>query len=187
KLMAERSPEEIAAALIQAHRARLPQPEDLLASDAPPPSGPRPGFEGSAWFRLNVGRRQNADARWILPLLCRRGHVSRADIGAIRLAANETLFEIAGPAAAKFLAAVRRTAEQDDEVEITPVDGSPRDEARTARRQDRSGNDRSTSGKPLHRAKPAPHRGQPGLRGENAAGGKPFRKKGPWKGGKPRG
>jgi ATP-dependent RNA helicase DeaD len=34
---------------------------------------------------MNIGRRQNADPRWILPLLCRRGHITRNDIGAIRI------------------------------------------------------------------------------------------------------
>jgi ATP-dependent RNA helicase DeaD len=130
RLLAERSAEDIAVALVQAHRAKLPQPEELLASDGPPQRGPRPGFEGSAWFRLDVGRRQNADPRWILPLLCRRGHVSRTDIGAIRITAGETLFEVSGTVAAAFLVAVRRTAESDGDVEITPVDGKPRDEAR---------------------------------------------------------
>jgi ATP-dependent RNA helicase DeaD len=162
RLLAERSPEEIAAALVHAHRARLPEPEELLASDAPPPRGPRPGFEGSAWFRLNVGRSQNADPRWVLPLLCRRGHVSRSEIGAIRLAASETLFEVAGPAAARFLDAVRRTAEADDGVEIVPVDGAPRDEARAVRREHRP---------PAARSGP---------------GAKPFRKQGPWKGRPPK-
>jgi ATP-dependent RNA helicase DeaD len=137
RILAERSPREIALALVQAHRARMPEPEDLLASEAPPPRGPREGFEGSAWFRLNVGRRQNADPRWILPLLCRRGHVGRSDIGAIRMAANETLFEVAGPAASRFLDAVRRTATEDDGVEIVPVDGAPRDGSRRARREHR--------------------------------------------------
>jgi ATP-dependent RNA helicase DeaD len=139
QVLAKRSPEEIAAALVQIHRAALPEPEELLAQDAPPPRGePRPGFEGSAWFRLNVGRRQNADPRWILPLLCRRGHISRGEIGAIRLAANETLFEIARSSADRFLAAVRRTAgEEDDGVEIAPVEGQPREAARHNRREHR--------------------------------------------------
>jgi ATP-dependent RNA helicase DeaD len=178
RLLTERSPEDIAAALVHAHRARLPEPEELLASDAPPPRGPRPGFEGSAWFRLNVGRRQNADARWILPLLCRRGHVSRSDIGAIRLAATETLFEVAGPAAARFLEAVRRTAGEDDGVEITPVDGAPRDEARAARREHQAPAGGSAPGKPPYRAKPAPRP----CGGDGSPAAKPFRKKGPWKG-----
>ncbi len=130
RLLTERSAEDIAVALVQAHRSRLPQPEELLAAEASAPQrGPRPGFEGSSWFRLNVGRRQNADPRWILPLLCRRGHVSRTDIGAIRLTADETLFEIAGPMAARFLDAVKRTAEEDPDVEIVAIEGKPRDEA----------------------------------------------------------
>jgi ATP-dependent RNA helicase DeaD len=137
RLMAERTPEEIAASLVQTHRAMMPEPEELLASDGPPaPRAPREGFEGSAWFRVNVGHRQNADARWILPLLCRRGHVSRAEIGAIRIAQNETMFEVPQAIAARFLAAVRRTAsEGDDDVEIVAVEGKPREAARQNRRE----------------------------------------------------
>lgn len=140
RLLAERSPEELAAALVHAHRARLPEPEELIADgDRQEQRGPRPGFEGSAWFRLNVGRRQNADPRWILPLLCRRGHVSRTEIGAIRIAANETLFEVAGHLAARFAEAVRRTAGGDDEVEIVPADGGPREQSRQNRRDNAGG------------------------------------------------
>ena len=150
KLLAESTPQDIAMALVQAHRARMPQPEELLVTDAPPPRGPRAGFEGSQWFRLNVGRRQNADPRWILPLLCRRGHVSRQDIGAIRLTANETLFEIAAPAAVRFLEAVGHTGlEDDDGVEITRADGPPREEARAARKEYRGqGGQRKEGGSP---------------------------------------
>ena len=150
RLLTERNPQEIAAALVHAHRARLPAPEDLLGSDAPQePRGPRPGFESSAWFRVNVGRNHNADARWILPLLCRRGHVSRSEIGAIRIAAHETLFEVPGALAARFLEAVNRTANGEDEVEIQPVDGKPREEARRHRRD---------NARPVHA--PKPYRGK---------------------------
>ncbi|MBO9574425.1 MAG: DEAD/DEAH box helicase [Sphingobium sp.] len=176
QLLAQRSPQEIAAALVHAHRARLPEPEDLLGSDAPQePRGPRAGFEESAWFRLNVGRNQNAEPRWILPLLCRRGHVSRNEIGAIRMAANETLFEVPGALAARFLDAVRRTAGEDDDVEITPVDGKPRDEARRHRRD---------NARPVHA--PKPYRAHTARGGE---GGNEFRGGGkakPW-GAKPGG
>jgi len=103
----------------------------------PPQRGPREGFEGSAWFRLNVGRRQNADPRWILPLLCRRGHVSRSEIGAIRMAPTRRCSK--SPARRRpFLAAVQRTATEDDDVEIVPVDGKPRDEVRIARPANRA-------------------------------------------------
>jgi len=154
RLLAERSPEEIAAALVQVHRAALPEPEDLLAENSTPgPRAPRDGFEGSAWFRLNMGRRQNADPRWVLPLLCRRGHVSRSEIGAIRITANETLFEVQQTAAARFLNMVRSTANQsDDDVEIVPIEGQPREEARHNRRN--ADNAGSGPSRP-HRAKPS--------------------------------
>lgn len=144
QLLAERSAEEIAAALVRMHRAALPEPEDLLAGDAAPaPREPRPGFEGSAWFRLNVGRRQNADPRWVLPLLCRRGHLGRGDIGAIRIMTHETLFEVPQAIAGRFLDAVRRTeGEADDGVEITPAEGPPRDAGRPPRREHGQGDKR---------------------------------------------
>lgn len=180
RLLAERSPEEIAAALVQVHRAALPEPEDLLPENgAPGPRAPRDGFEGSAWFRLNMGRRQNADPRWVLPLLCRRGHVSRSEIGAIRITANETLFEVQQTAAARFLNMVRSTANQsDDDVEIVPIEGQPREEARHNRRN--ADNAGSGPSRP-HRPKPSHGAGArgPDARGADARGARhPGRKPG---------
>jgi ATP-dependent RNA helicase DeaD len=99
ELLTQRSPEDIAAMLVRAHRAKLPSPEEMVSrGDAPAgPDGPRPGFEDTVWFKMNVGRRQNADARWLLPLLCRRGHVTKSEIGAIRIGQDETAFEIPRP------------------------------------------------------------------------------------------
>jgi len=154
RLMSEKSAEEIAASLVQMHRAMLPEPEDLLASDGPPaPRGPREGFETSSWFKMNVGRNQNADPRWVLPLICRRGHVSRSEIGAIRIAQNETMFEVPQAVATRFLDAVRRTAnEGDDDVEIVAIDGKPREEARQNRRDQPGGDSRPS--RPPHRGGP---------------------------------
>jgi ATP-dependent RNA helicase DeaD len=131
RLLAERSAEDIAAALVRAHRARLPAPEELLDVDGPAPrqEGPRAGFEDTVWFRMDVGRRHKADPRWLLPLLCRRGHVTKRDIGAIRIGMDETAFEIPRAAAAKFAAAVKRTAGGDPDgegaVRFEPMQGAP--------------------------------------------------------------
>jgi ATP-dependent RNA helicase DeaD len=136
RLLEEKSPEDIAAALVRAHRARLPAPEELVDSgtaDRTPrgrSDAPRPGFEDTLWFRMDIGRRHNADPRWLLPLLCRRGHVSRDEIGAIRIAAGETVFEIPRASAGRFMQAVRRTATEDDGeggVRIEPVERGPRE------------------------------------------------------------
>ncbi|HEY4394531.1 MAG TPA: DEAD/DEAH box helicase, partial [Polyangia bacterium] len=54
---------------------------------------------GAVLFRVNLGGKDNADPRWLLPLICRRGGVTRRDVGAIRIGPNETTFEISGGAA----------------------------------------------------------------------------------------
>ncbi|MDR3493280.1 MAG: DEAD/DEAH box helicase [Ancalomicrobiaceae bacterium] len=153
-LLAERSAEAVAAALVRFYRARLPAPEDLIDAgdirdrgqrdrydprdrDRGPPRGrdfgddrqdPRPprdhaDFAEGAWFRMNVGRQQNADPRWLLPLICRIGHVTKRDVGAIRISDTETHFAISANAAAKFVSAVRRAG--DEEVVIEPMRQGP--------------------------------------------------------------
>ena len=126
QLMERLSAEKIAATLVRALRADLPAPEDILAlggREERSESGPRPGFEGSTWFVINAGRRHNADPRWLLPLICRYGHVGRNDIGAIRVAANESYFEVTQRAAPGFIKALRRAtiAPEDEGLVIEPA------------------------------------------------------------------
>jgi ATP-dependent RNA helicase DeaD len=133
RLLAERSPEDIAAALVQAHRGKLPSPEELSDrshSDRRDERQPahRAGFEDIVWFRMDIGRRQNADPRWILPLLCRRGHITKNEIGAIRIGPNETMFQVPRAIAAKFSSALARTANEGEEesgLRIEQAEGGP--------------------------------------------------------------
>jgi ATP-dependent RNA helicase DeaD len=129
ELLKSKSPQEIAAALVHAHRASLPQPEEMIDRV---PQGPnahhRAGFDDTVWFRMNIGRRQNADPRWILPLICRRGGITKNEVGAIRIQANETGFQIPRAIAHRFAQAVLKSAgadgEDDSGVRIEPVDGA---------------------------------------------------------------
>ncbi|QIK78111.1 DEAD/DEAH box helicase [Sphingomonas piscis] len=111
QLMAELSPEAIAAALVRAMRTDLPAPEELHVQaprDGAAEPGPRAGFEGAAWFRINAGRRHNADPRWLLPVICRYGHISRNEVGAIRIASNDSYFQVSERAVQSFVKALRR-------------------------------------------------------------------------------
>ncbi len=82
---------------------------------------PDEGVHG-VWFRMNVGRANNADPRWLVPLLCRRGRIEKADIGAIRILDTETRFEIASNVAGRFAAAVRRPDPREPWVRIVTMD-----------------------------------------------------------------
>ncbi|WP_213980818.1 DEAD/DEAH box helicase [Sphingomonas sp. dw_22] len=165
RLMAEKSPEDIAAALVRAHRNAMPQPEELAdqspeARRAAQQERHRPGFEDIAWFRLDIGRRQNADARWILPLICRRGNITKNEVGAIRIAQNETNFQVPRALAAKFQAALARTADGEDDVRIEPSQGPAHDDGppRGPRPPQRNG---PNAGRPAPRHQPKPYRKGP--------------------------
>ena len=132
-LIANSNAEEIAAALIRLYRSRLPVAQDL--SDVTPMSERREeqrpdsrGYknadrdvapvrekharpENTTWFSLNVGRQGNADPKWILPLICRLGNVTKQDIGAIRIFDTETKFELAEERAEAFNASIRASGE----------------------------------------------------------------------------
>ena len=142
RLMAELSPEQIALRLVQSLRAKLPEPEDMTEQDQPRAPVKREGFDDVQWFRMDIGRRHNADPRWLLPLLCRRGHITRNEIGAIRIGQNETFFQVPSGVARKFADAVRRTADSEAEDErgitIEPSAEAPREVAK-GRRRDNSG------------------------------------------------
>ena len=139
RLLENRSAEEIAAALARVYRSRLPSPEDVFDPGfGPDPKagkdyaagtggtgrerGPREHSRGgpTVWFQMDVGRRNNADPKWILPLLCRRGKITRQEIGAIKIFDRETKVEIAQDAAARFAAAAGSS--DGDDITIRPAD-----------------------------------------------------------------
>jgi ATP-dependent RNA helicase DeaD len=120
-LLADADAEHVVASLVRARRAGLPAAEDLVDNEPEPAPRPaaRSGFEDSAWFTIDIGRGKNAEPRWLLPLICRRGNLTKRDIGAIRVFDRETRFEIAREAADRFVAALDKLAP--DDVHIQPL------------------------------------------------------------------
>lgn len=180
RLLEDRSAEDIAAALVQAHRSKMPQPEELIpntpeARKEAQQERHRPGFEDIAWFRMDIGRKHNADARWILPLICRRGHVTRNEIGAIRIGGDETFFQIPTKLADKVADAIERTAASEDQerpVFIERSNHGPRMEARQNRKGGRDGGRDRSDRKPYGK-----RGGADGGYGDKPRGDKPFKKK----------
>jgi ATP-dependent RNA helicase DeaD len=151
-MLAERSAEDIAAALARLYRARLPAPEEVqdpgtfrgredrsaprndresrgqdrtAPRESRPKSKPRESMgEGSMWFRAAIGRQKNAEARWLLPMICRRGGIEKNDIGAIKIYDANSEFEIAAGAVEKFLVMVKRP-DKEDNIRIEPLPNGP--------------------------------------------------------------
>jgi ATP-dependent RNA helicase DeaD len=154
RLIAERTPEDIAAMLVQAHRAKLPVPESLVEASGSAPPERRERLEG-VWFRMDIGRQHNADPRWLLPMLCRRGHITKGEVGAIRILPNETVFEIHPAAAQRFATSVKRTAGKDDTdvtIELAPGGAPGRGNAPAGAQRHRRG------GPPARPQRPTLHR-----------------------------
>lgn len=143
-LLAHRAPEQLAAALVRLYRDRLPAPEEVFdpgegrgarlrerGGDERPAARSRDSRAGAAgsstgsgstvWFRMPVGRRKNADPKWLLPLICRRGDVTKQDVGSIRIFDSETVFEVVEHLAEGFLA--RAQASQGGDIPIEPMGG----------------------------------------------------------------
>ena len=121
QLLERTSPEHVAAALIRLYREKLPPPEDVHddermaraqangRNERGQKDGPLTDFARGgemSWFRVNIGRDKNADPKWLLPLICRLGHVTKRDVGSIKIFERETKFEITREAEAKFRAAL---------------------------------------------------------------------------------
>ncbi|MDY7096924.1 MAG: DEAD/DEAH box helicase [Pseudomonadota bacterium] len=180
RLLAERSPEQLAAMLVQAHRSRMPAPEELTpntpeARREAQKDRQRPGFEDTVWFRMPLGRRHNAEPRWVLPLICRRGHVTRNEIGAIRIGQNETFFQIPRNLADHFADAAARSMHSDGDDEPLPIERSetgPRDVAKGNRKFSRASGDKSA---PHVKARPTFRKGEKSDRGKPRKPGKPFK------------
>jgi ATP-dependent RNA helicase DeaD len=105
--------------VLRQHGARRPDEPQQQASPPPPQQrhhNARP--TETTWFTINVGRSKNADPKWIVPLLCRRGGISKQQIGKIQIMQRETRVEIAADASERFAEAVRQPDPKDRNIHI---------------------------------------------------------------------
>ena len=143
EILARHSAEHIAAAFIRQHFAEQAAPEELTDT-GPVQSRPRSheAFNNSVWFSLSVGRNQSAEARWLLPTICRAGHITKNDVGAIRVQPDETFVEITEHAADLFLEALGPSAKLEKTIAVVRLDDAPDlpQETRAPRRDARDSN-----------------------------------------------
>ena len=89
------------------------------SENSTPPRSPRRPREDNrpmVWFRLNIGRERNADPRWLLPLICKAGSITKSEIGAITIFDKDTRFQIVADRADEFAEAARTNKQKEGHI-----------------------------------------------------------------------
>jgi ATP-dependent RNA helicase DeaD len=184
EILTRHSPEQVAAAFVRKHFADQAAPEELLdAGPSERPQKQREDFKDGVWISLSVGREHNAEPRWLLPMLCRAGHITKHEIGAIRIQPRETYVELAPQCVDKFLEALGPSAKMEKTISVTRLKDAPA----MPRKSQRDGPDRArgkkkisyTSDKPDAHGKKKPKRTFSRKPDETSEAKKPGDKK-PW-------
>ncbi len=148
QLLERHGAEQVAAAFLRQYRAGHSAPEEL--QDVPAEGERRkprrddfpvtPRDEGSSagrndftdgvWVSLSVGRKQNAEPRWLIPMLCRNGNLTKRDIGAIKMQPEETFVELAPDGAERFLSAIGPDKTLERGIRVKQLAGMPDFQAR---------------------------------------------------------
>ncbi|MEM7470687.1 MAG: DEAD/DEAH box helicase [Pseudomonadota bacterium] len=125
KLAENFTSEQLAAAYLRLYRSRQTAPEDLAKPQTKDAPKPLQEFGPSQWFSISVGRDQRAEPRWLLPMLCRMGDISKDDIGAIRVQETETFVELKKGSVAGFEAALGTEMKLEEGAVATKLDHVP--------------------------------------------------------------
>jgi len=139
ELLERAGPERIAAAFLRQQMATHPVPEELLPLPAEtlqnkgsgrdrrpgdkraPDREPRLDMQDSVWFTISIGRRQRADPKFLLPMICNAGGVTKRNVGVIKIEDTETRFEISADRAASFAKQIRQPGSLEKGIRIAPA------------------------------------------------------------------
>jgi len=137
------SQEQLAGAIVRMSRTGKSAPEDIEIVNFKDPGhrdfsndkGSRDGgrekrqrsdFENSVWISLSVGRKQNAEPRWLIPMLCKAGNITKAALGTIKMQPSETYVELDADEADTFFTAIGSKKTIDKNIRVTKLDSKPK-------------------------------------------------------------
>ncbi len=146
-------PERIAAAFLRQQVAANPVPEELVplpvetlesktsgrdrrsADKQASVREPRgPDLQDGVWFTISLGRKQRADPKFLLPMICNAGGVTKRDVGKIKIDDTETRFEISADKAAGYAKQIRQPGSLERGIMIAPA-GEMREKPRQAKQK----------------------------------------------------
>ena len=133
RLLKAYTPEHIATAFIRQYRAGKSAPEELTHSAYDPSqddrgsrkASSRNDFKGGVWFSLNLGRKQKAEPKWMLPMLVKSGGLKKAEIGAIKITETQTFIEVAPSGVDRFMETIGPDMKVEKAITATRLNGQP--------------------------------------------------------------
>lgn len=122
-LLTQHDPAHIAAAFVRLYRKGQAAPEDI----APAPETPRApdNFTGGAWVALSTGRANQAEPRWLIPMLCKAGGISKRQLGSIRIEQHETFVEIDAASIDGFMRRIGEGGRLEKSIHARRIDQPP--------------------------------------------------------------
>lgn len=178
QLLANHTHEQVAAAFVRLYQAGQSAPEELqeVAVHKSEPntdkfrperagaSKHRNEFENSTWFTLSVGRKQNAEPRWLIPMICKAGDITKRDIGLIKMQSRETFVQLNADCADRFFGALGPNQTLEKNVRVTRLEGVPKIGAEQYVKPSRT----KPSGKKINEGKKKSKRGAKRKKSHNA-------------------
>jgi len=174
KILALHNAEQIAAAFLRQSRSAQSAPEDLLDGDGYDEEPERfrktrPGkkerelrkkrdanprddrksrteFEKAIWVSLSVGRRHHAEPRWLIPLICNGGDITKREIGSIKLQEEQTFVQLNEDYADKFFAKLGPSRSLEKNIRVERLKGEPSFDTDLYKRDDDHSHSNAKSG-----------------------------------------
>lgn len=143
---------------------------DSYRRDSGPPVSHAEFSRDAVVFRVNLGAESRAEPGWLLPLICRRGGVTRREVGAIRVGPQYSEFEIAGEAAKDFALAASQSDPRAPHVHMEVASRAHPPTHDVHAKPDRHGGQM-----PLAKPSPRPHSAAPPVRFGGSLQAKPSR------------
>lgn len=149
-LLTERDPAQLVAALLKLSEKPLPREPFALSSVTSKPTRPGESFggrpspapRGSGSFQaffINWGETSGANPSRVIAHICRRGGISGQAVGAVRIEARTSVFEVASDVAAAFEEAMRKPDPREPGLRVERFRGAIPDAAPRGRPADRGG------------------------------------------------
>ncbi|WP_072707603.1 DEAD/DEAH box helicase [Donghicola eburneus] len=122
------SVEQLALAYLRALNTGRSAPEEIdqMSVDAPAPRKQREEFTESVWFQMDAGHNQNVTPRWMLPMICRAGDITKDEIGAMRILDTVSYIELRADAVAGFLDEIGASMTTDRGYVLKQLDEAPK-------------------------------------------------------------